>query len=102
MVCTDYPAVRDLTSADLTALLKEAAELEAGQVGDFTTALHDAERRYLDIMAELFRRGELPGGGGCGPEGCGGRCGCTGCVISRHNSRMAAVITIPPAQVDIP
>lgn len=73
----------DLTSANLSALLKEAAELEAGQVGHFTTALSDTERRYLDIMAEVFRRGELPACQGHQSEGCGERCGCLTCVIAR-------------------
>ena len=61
----DTLAVRDLTQAATSELLNEAARLEAGQVGHFTTALHDAERRYLDIMAELFSRGEL---NPCAPE----------------------------------
>ena len=33
--------------------------------GQFTTALHDAERRYLDVMAELYRRDALPGVEAC-------------------------------------
>lgn len=42
------------------------AEAEAGQdsgaeVG-FSTALTDAERRYLDLCAELFARGEYAAG----------------------------------------
>lgn len=55
----DTTGVRDLTQADTSVLLREAARLEAGQAGHFTTALHDAERRYLDVMAELYRRGEM-------------------------------------------
>lgn len=62
---SDTLAVGDLTQADTSVLRTEAARLEAGQAGHFTTALHDAERRYLDIMAELFRRGEMSP---CTPE----------------------------------
>jgi hypothetical protein len=82
-VLTDYPGVRDPDwgHADLAVLLSEAARLEAGQKGDFSTALHDAERRYLDIMAELYRRDELPG-----VE----RCECCG-LQGMHNSLQALV-----------
>lgn len=64
---TDYSDVRDpdLGHADLAALHAEAARLEAGHKGEFTTALHDAERRYLDVMAELYRRDALPGVEAC-------------------------------------
>lgn len=49
----------NLAQAKLAVLLAEATRLEAAQVGIFTTALSDPEARYLDITAELYRRGEL-------------------------------------------
>lgn len=81
---TDVLAVGYLTAEPTPALLAAAAQLAAELDGEhFTTALSDSERRYLDIMAELFARGALPWGGGCVPGGCGGRCSCTGCLIRR-------------------
>lgn len=87
MTATDCLVVGDLTQADLGVLQREAVRLEAGQTGAFTTSLYDSERRYLDIMAELFRRGALPGGGGCRPgEGCGGKCSCCQpCGVLHHH-----------------
>lgn len=57
---TDYLAVGGLTFVPTSKLLKQAAALEAGQTGEFTTALSDAEREYLLVMAELFARDKLP------------------------------------------